>query len=84
MLGPDPTQRPRQAEVRDRIIARIAEAARGGRLGGSEGLEISFAGAEQRLDQLGAEEAGRKNAIFLGYPSFPQIPARRSMARVPE
>jgi integrase len=49
---PDPAQRPRIAEIRDNLIARIAEAEREGWLGEAEGLKISLAGAEDKLAQI--------------------------------
>ena len=42
---PDPAQRPRIAEIRDNLIARIAEAEREGWLGETEGLQVSLAGS---------------------------------------
>ena len=49
---PDPAQRPRIAEIRANLIARIAEAEREGWLGEAEGLKISLAGAEDKLTQI--------------------------------
>ncbi|MDX3761866.1 hypothetical protein ACWDBO_53605 [Streptomyces mirabilis] len=39
-------------EIRDNLIARIAEAEREGWLGEVEGLRVSLAGAEDKLSQL--------------------------------
>ena len=44
MLWPDTAQRPRIAEIRDNLIARIAEAEREGWLAEIEGLKFSLAG----------------------------------------
>ena len=52
MLWPDPAQRDRLAEIRDNLIARIAEAEREGWLGEVEGLRISLAGANDKLEQI--------------------------------
>lgn len=52
LLRPDPAQRARLAEIRDNLIARIAEAETEGRLGEVEGLQVSLAGAEEKLRQL--------------------------------
>ncbi len=52
MHWPDPAQRPRIAEIRDNLIARIAEAEREGWLGETEGLKTSLAGAEEKLAQI--------------------------------
>lgn len=52
MLWPDPAQRHRLAEIRDNLLARIAEAEREGWLGEVEGLKVSLAGAEDKLAQI--------------------------------
>jgi hypothetical protein len=39
-------------EIRDNLIARIAEAEREGWLGEVQGLRVSLAGAEDKLSQL--------------------------------
>jgi len=52
LLWPDPNQRPRLAEIRDNLIARIAEANREGWLGEVEGLQVSLAAATDKLTQL--------------------------------
>jgi integrase len=52
MHWPDPAQRPRIAEIRDNLLARIAEAEREGWLGEAEGLKISLAGAGEKLAQI--------------------------------
>lgn len=52
LLRPDPTQRPRLEEIRNNLIARIAEAEREGWLGEIEGLHVSLAGAEDKLAQI--------------------------------
>jgi integrase len=52
MLWPDPSQRQRLVEIRDNLIARIAEARQEGWLGEVEGLEVSLAGAEEKLSQM--------------------------------
>ena len=53
MLWPDPAQKPRLVEIRDNIVARIAEAEHEGWLGETEGLHVSLAGAEEKLAQMG-------------------------------
>jgi hypothetical protein len=52
LLWPDPTQRHRLLEIRGNLKARIAEAEREGWLGEVEGLQVSLAGAEDKLAQL--------------------------------
>ena len=52
MHWPSPAQRPRIAEIHDNLIARIAEAEREGWHGEAEGLNISLAGARDKLAQI--------------------------------
>ena len=52
MLWPDPAQRSRLVEIRHNLIARIAEAEHEGWLGEVEGLQISLAGAEDKITQI--------------------------------
>ena len=65
LLWPEPAQRPRLEEIRDNLRARIAEAQREGWLGEVEGLQISLAGAEDKLAQLDR----RPTPVNLGIPS---------------
>jgi len=65
---PDPAQRSRIAEIRDNLIARIAEAEREGWLGETEGLKISLAGAEDKLAQI---DRRSRRATDLGMPAHP-------------
>jgi integrase-like protein len=62
---PDPAQRTRIAEIRDNLLARIAEAEREGWLGETEGLKISLAGAEDKLAQIDR----RSHTVDLGMPT---------------
>lgn len=52
MHWPDPAQRQRIVDIRDNLIARIAEAEREGWLGEVEGLQLSLAGANDKLAQI--------------------------------
>ena len=52
MLWPDPDQRPRLVELRDNLVARVVEAEREGWLGEVEGLQVSLAGADEKLAQI--------------------------------
>ena len=70
MLWPDPAQRHRLAEIRDNLIARIAEAEREGWLGEVEGLKISLAGANDKLAQIDRRSQPTA-AVDLGMPGFP-------------
>ncbi|MFD6938792.1 tyrosine-type recombinase/integrase [Streptomyces goshikiensis] len=76
MLRPDSAQRPRLLEIRDNLVSRIAEAQREGWLGEMEGLQVSLAGAEQKLTQLDTRLTQSRKAVELGMPSFEQITGR--------
>jgi hypothetical protein len=52
MLWADPAQRHRLIEIRDNLIARVAEARHQGWLGEIEGLQVSLAGAEEKVAQI--------------------------------
>ena len=64
MHWPDPAQRGRILEIRDNLEARIAEAHRKGWLGEIEGLQISLAGANDKLAQI-----DRRTPVDLGMPA---------------
>ncbi|WP_217572330.1 hypothetical protein [Streptomyces sp. GbtcB7] len=66
MLWPDAAQRDRLVEIRDNLLARIAEAEREGWLGEMEGLRVSLAGAEEKLTQL--ERRPSRVVVDLGIP----------------
>jgi integrase len=70
MLWPDPSQRPRIAEIRDNLTARITEAEREGWLGEIEGLQISLAGASDKLAQID-RRGGARQPVDLGLPAKP-------------
>ncbi|MEU8106536.1 hypothetical protein AB0C18_22735 [Nonomuraea muscovyensis] len=59
----------RLVEIRDSLIARIAEAELEGRLGEVEGLRVSLAGAEDKLAQLDRRPSSRR-VIDLGIPTI--------------
>ncbi|WP_235613423.1 hypothetical protein [Streptomyces olivochromogenes] len=67
MLWPDPAQREQLVEIRDNLLARIAEAEREGWLGEVEGLNVSLAGAEEKLAQLGRNSSSR-SVVDLDFP----------------
>ena len=71
MLWPDPAQRDRLAEIRDNLTARIAEAEQKGWLGEVEGLQVSLAGAKDKLAQIDRRQASHP-ATDLGIPAFPR------------
>jgi hypothetical protein len=68
LLWPDPSQRPRLVEIRDNLQARITEAEREGWLGEVEGLQVSLAGAEEKLAQIDHRHAS--TTIHLGIPTI--------------
>ena len=68
LLWPDPAQWQRLLEIRDNLIARIAEAKREGWLGEVEGLQVSLAGAEDKLAQLD-HRSRPTNTTDLGIPT---------------
>ncbi|MFF4082583.1 hypothetical protein ACFYZN_24680 [Streptomyces sp. NPDC001777] len=65
---PDPAQRARIEEIRDNLVARIAEAEREGWLGEVEGLKVSLAGAEDKLAQVDRRTRDR-STVDLGIPT---------------
>ncbi|WP_407565923.1 DUF6192 family protein [Streptomyces sp. 184] len=76
---PEPAQRARLIEIRDNLIARIAEAEQEGWLGEVEGLQVSLAGVEEKLRQIDAEVHRRTTAVDLGMPLWPERhPSERS------
>ncbi len=79
MLWPDPAQRPRIAEIRDNLTARIAEAEREGWHGEAEGLQISLAGAQNKLRQLD-ERARQPATTELGMPDLSRFVGNISTA----
>lgn len=74
MLWPDPAQRDRLVEIRDNLLARIAEAERERWLGEMEGLQVSLAGAEEKLTQL--DRRPSRVVVDLGVPviTAPSVP----------
>jgi hypothetical protein len=74
MLWPDPAQRDRLVEIRDNLIARIAEAEREGWLGEVEGLKVSLAGAQDKLAQLD-RRAHNHTTVDLGIPTVARRPS---------
>ena len=68
LLRPDPAQHARIKEIRDNLIARIAEAEREGWLGEVERLKVSLAGAEDKLAQVERRTRDR-TTVDLGIPT---------------
>ena len=69
LLRPDPAERDRLVDIRDNLIARIAEARQRGWLGEVEGLQVSLHAARQKLEQVDQITEHRRN-IPLGLPTF--------------
>jgi hypothetical protein len=70
LLRPDPAQRHRLIDIRDNLVARIAEADKEGWLGEADGLRVSLSAARQKLTQLD-ELHSRQTDIHLGMPAIP-------------
>ena len=93
LLRPDPAGRPRLVEIRDNLIARIAEAERHGWLGEAEGLKVSLAGAEHQARPDGPDHRPPRRRRPPGHarlhrrrrtaPSPRPHPARRTHAQDP-
>jgi len=81
LLRPDPTARPRLIQIRDNLIARIAEAETHRWLGEAEGLKVSLAGAHAKLAQMDQITARRTHTVELGIPSFTDTAGRTSTGR---
>ncbi len=82
MLWPDPAQRPRIADIRDNLIARIGEAQREGWTGEAEGLQASLAAAGQKLAQMDEITARRRaTPVHLGMPGH--LPAASRTVTTP-
>jgi hypothetical protein len=77
LLRPDPAGRHRIEEIRDNLHARIDEARREGWFGEVDGLQISLAGARQKLDQLD-QLAAQRDTVSLGMPNYSNIAGRAS------
>ncbi|MFD7445774.1 hypothetical protein [Streptomyces sp. NPDC059909] len=82
MLWPDPAQRDRLVEICDNLLARIAEAEREGWPGEVEGLQVSLAGAEEKLVQL--DRRASRGVVDLGIPTITSPGAVPHQTRPPE
>ena len=78
LLRPDPAARPRLVQIRDNLIARIAEAESHRWLGEAEGLKVSLAGARAKLAQMDQITARRSQTVQLGIPTFTDAAGRTS------
>jgi hypothetical protein len=75
MLRIEPAQRSRLEEIRDNLLARIAEAEREGWTGEAEGLKVSLAAANNKIAQADLTATRRAEAIRLGIPAYRDIAA---------
>jgi hypothetical protein len=75
LLRIDPAQRSRLEEIRDNLLARIAEAEREGWTGEAEGLRVSLTAANNKLAQADLTAARRTEAVNLGIPAYRDIAA---------
>jgi hypothetical protein len=65
-------------QIRDNLIARIAEAESHRWLGEAEGLKVSLAGARAKLAQMDQITARRSQTVQLGIPTFTDAAGRSS------
>lgn len=68
LLRPDPAQLPRLVEILDNLRARLAEANDHGWLGEVEGLEVSIAGAKEKLRVMRRSPPTAGTGVELGMP----------------
>ena len=83
LLRPDPAARPRLENIRDNLIARIAEAQSHRWYGEAEGLRVSLAGARAKLAQMEQITARRTHAVQLGIPNFTDTASRTNTDTTP-
>lgn len=79
LLRPDPSQLPRLTEIRNNLLDRIDEAEREGWRGEVQGLQISLAGAQEKLEQM-RQMAARGTKTHLGMPDVSRSIGRISTA----
>ncbi len=84
LLRIDPAQRGRLEDIRENLLARIAEAEREGWTGEAEGLKVSLAAANNKLAQVDSLIARRRDTVSLSMPSFPDVAGRAAPAKEPE
>ena len=76
---PHPAEPPRLAQIRDNLIARIAEADSHRWFGEAEGLKVSLAGARAKLAEMDQITARRNtDRSSSAYPAFSKPPAAQS------
>ncbi len=75
LLRISPDQRGRLEDIRDNLLARIAEAEREGWAGEAEGLKVSLAAANNKLAQADMTAARRSETVNVGIPAYRDIAA---------
>jgi hypothetical protein len=75
LLRIDPAQRHRLEEIRDNLLARIAEAEREGWAGEAGGLRVSLTAANSKLAQADLTAARRAETVSLGIPAYRDVAA---------
>jgi integrase-like protein len=75
LLRPDPAERHQLIEIRDNLLARIAEARDHGWLGEVEGLQISLHGARQKLAHLN-QITVQRDRVPIGMPTYADAAGR--------
>ena len=75
LLRPDPAPAPGCVQIRDNLIARIAEAETQRWFGEAEGLKVSLAGARAKLAQMDQITARRDQPSNSASPPSPTPPA---------
>ena len=76
LLRPDPAARTRLEQIRDNLLARIAEAESHRWHGEAEGLKVSLVGAHAKLAQMDQISTSRTKAVQLGIPAFTDTAGR--------
>jgi len=75
LLRMSPDQRGRLEDIRDNLLARIAEAEREGWAGEAEGLKVSLSAANNKLAQADTAAVRRSETVSLGIPAYRDIAA---------
>ncbi|WP_327097415.1 site-specific integrase [Nocardia vinacea] len=81
LLRVDPHQRQRLIDIRDNLIARIAEAEREGWTGEADGLRVSLTAARDKLAQADHTLERRTSTTALGMPGFHDLVGRTTAHR---
>jgi len=74
LLRPDPAARARLEEIRDNLLARIAEAESHRWYGEAEGLKVSLAGADTKLAQMDQSAPAAPRQCNRASPASPTPP----------